>query len=90
MSTENVSKEQKGNDDNRVLAFCCYSTEEGRKFNLLKKNKRPFNERILIHTFDDEVLSVKANDSGLGIEFRDEEDSIFCEEYEVKGWSFWQ
>ena len=58
--------------------------------NLLNSKKPPFNERILIHTFDDEVLSVKAYDSGLGIEFRDEENSIFCEEYEVKGWSFWQ
>ena len=66
----------------------CYSNEEGREFNLLKRNKPPFNKLILIHTFDDEVLSVKAYDSVLGIEFRCEEENIFLEEHEVKGWSF--
>lgn len=79
MENQNIIKEES-----------CYSTEEGRKFNLLKESKPPFSVRILIHTFDDEVLSVIAYDSGLGIEFRDEENSIFCEEHEVKDWSFWQ
>ena len=91
MKTDKLSSENEtANGVNTVLAVCCYSTDEGRKFNLLKKVKPPIGERILIHTFDDEVLSVIAFEDSMGIEFRENESHFTYEEFEVKSWSFWQ
>ena len=90
MSTEKSKTTNTAMTADLLLAVCCYSTDEGRKFNLLKKVKPPIGERILIHTFEDEVLSVIAFEYCMRLEFRETESAFTYEEFEVKGWSFWQ
>jgi hypothetical protein len=61
--------------------------KDGREFILLTSLKPPIHKRIMVDTFDNEVISVIPHDTGMGIDFVNKEDEIYLEEHEVKGWT---
>ena len=86
MSTKNVSKEQKGNDVNRLLAVVKPFKFNEHQFMPYPQRKPKDMTPIKILTVKNEIKNVIQIDTGFGREFINEIEKTFLFPDDIKGW----